>query len=224
MADRLWVLGSAGWMPSAGNETSCFLVELGDELVMLDAGTGVANLGLASEALKRHDRVHVLLSHYHLDHVVGLMYLKRFFDDKRVDVYGPGIPVYPRSTASYIADLLQDTLYSAGSEGFAREVRFHDYAGQDFRVGDVPVTVRPQQGAAPRMLAARERRPSPHERGDSGPRPGNRPLRTYAAHTPQPRMGRGNPRRGRAHRKASRHGTRSRRHGHRLVTRWSSVF
>ena len=149
MVDRLWVLGSAGWMPSAGNETSCFLVELGDELVMLDAGTGVANLGLASEALKRHDRVHVLLSHYHLDHVVGLMYLKRFFDDKRVDVYGPGIPVYPRSTASYIADLLQDALYSAGSEGFAREVRFHDYAGQDFRVGDVPVTVRPQQHSAP---------------------------------------------------------------------------
>ena len=149
MADRLWVLGSAGWMPAAGRETSCLLVELGDELVMLDAGTGVANLALASEALERHDRLRIVLSHYHLDHVVGLMYLKRFVAEMRVDVYGPGIPVYPRSTAAYVADLLQDALYSAGSEGFAREVRYHDYAGRDFCVGNIPIAVRAQHHSAP---------------------------------------------------------------------------
>lgn len=149
MTNRLWVLGSAGWMPAAGCETSCLLVELDDELVMLDAGTGVANLALASEALERHDHLSIVLSHYHLDHVVGLMYLKRFVANMRVDVYGPGIPVYPRSTADYVSDLLQDALYSAGSEGFAREVRYHDYAGRDFYVGNVKVAVRPQRHSAP---------------------------------------------------------------------------
>lgn len=148
MSDKLWILGSAGWMPAAGRETSCFLMELDDELVMLDAGTGVANLSLVPEVLERHDRLSIVLSHYHLDHVIGLMYLRRFTANKRVDVYGPGQPVYPRTTAAYVADLLQDALYSAGHLGFAREVHFHDYAGCDFRVGNVTVFVRRQEHSA----------------------------------------------------------------------------
>lgn len=149
MGATLWVLGSAGWMPRAGQETSCFLLEAADQLVMLDAGTGVANLDLAVEALRRHDRLSVLLSHYHLDHLVGLMYLKRFAEGKRVDVYGPGRPAYPKSTEDYVGDMLQGALYSGGSRGFAREVRYHDYGGQDFRVGDLPISVRPQSHSAP---------------------------------------------------------------------------
>ena len=149
MAGTLWVLGSAGWMPAGGRETSCFLLELGDELIMLDAGTGVANLSLVPDVLRSHDRLSILLSHYHLDHMTGLMYLKRFVSDKRVDIYGPGRPAYPRTTEAYVADLLQETLYSAGHEGFAREVRYHDYGGRDFHVGSVPIHVRPQQHSAP---------------------------------------------------------------------------
>ena len=149
MGATLWVLGSAGWMPRAGQETSCFLLEAQGRLVMLDAGTGVANLGLVTEVLRRHDRLSILLSHYHLDHLVGLMYLKRFVADKCVDVYGPGRPVYPRTTEEYLADMLQDALYSSGPFGFAREVHYHDYAGKDFRVGDLSVAVRAQSHSAP---------------------------------------------------------------------------
>jgi ribonuclease BN (tRNA processing enzyme) len=73
-----WILGSMGWMPSRDQQTACVLVELQDDLVLLDAGTGVANLALCTNVLGRHERLHVLLSHYHLDHMAGLMYLKRF--------------------------------------------------------------------------------------------------------------------------------------------------
>ncbi len=149
MDATLWVLGSAGWMPQAGQETSCFLLEAGEHLIMLDAGTGVANLDLAAEVLARHDRLSVLLSHYHLDHVVGLMYLKRFAAGKRVDVYGPGRPVYPKTTEEYAGDLLQSALYSSGSSGFAREVRYYDYGGRDFDVCGLPVAVRPQIHSSP---------------------------------------------------------------------------
>lgn len=141
----LWVLGSNGWMPSDGRQTCCFLLEIAGELVLLDAGTGVANLSLVPQVLARHDRMHVLLSHYHLDHVVGLMYLKRFASHMRVDVYGPGRPVYERTTADYLQDVLQPAVYSSGAHGFAREVHYHDYGGRDFVVGQVPVAVRPQR-------------------------------------------------------------------------------
>lgn len=149
MGATLWVLGSAGWMPRAGQETSCYLLETPGQLVMLDAGTGVANLDLAAGALGRNDRLTVLLSHYHVDHLVGLMYLKRFAADKRVDVYGPGRPIYPRTTREYASDLLQNALYSSGPLGFAREVHYHDYGGRDFCVGDLPVAVRGQSHSAP---------------------------------------------------------------------------
>ena len=146
---RLWVLGSGGWMPSGGRETSCFLVEMAGELMLLDAGTGVANLSLVPEVLARHDQLHVLLSHYHLDHVVGLMYLKRFCAGMRVDVYGPGRPVYAHTTEECMRGVLQPSVYSSGAYGFAREVRYHDYGGRVFSVGGVQVGVRPQQHSAP---------------------------------------------------------------------------
>ena len=144
-----WVLGSMGWMTSGGLQTACVLVELGDELILLDAGTGVANLSLCEPVLERHERMTILLSHYHLDHVAGLMYLKRFAASMRVDVYGPGQPVYPKSTQAYMADVLQRAVYSSGPNGFAREVHCHDYGGADFAVGDVDVRVRPQRHSAP---------------------------------------------------------------------------
>lgn len=138
------ILGSMGWMPSAGQETACVLVELDDELVLLDAGTGVANLSSVEDVLARHGRLSVILSHYHLDHVAGLMYLKRFAANMCVDVYGPGRPVYERTTEDYMGDVLQRAVYSSGPHGFAREVRYHDYGGTNFMVGTMPVCVRPQ--------------------------------------------------------------------------------
>lgn len=145
----IWILGSMGWMPSSGQQTSCVLVEHGEELLLLDAGTGVANLALCADVLERHDCLSVVLSHYHLDHVAGLMYLKRFVASKRVDVYGPGKPAYPRSTESYCADVLQPAVYSSGHRGFARKVNYYDYAGRDFAIGSVRVGVRAQHHSAP---------------------------------------------------------------------------
>lgn len=145
----IWVLGSMGWMPSAGQQTACVLVELGDELIMLDAGTGVANLAHLQDVLDRHDHLTILLSHFHLDHVAGLMYLKRFVAHKRVDVLGPARPAYPHTTHKYIADLLQQALYSSGPEGFARDVRYGDYGTDGLVVGKVRVGVRAQRHSAP---------------------------------------------------------------------------
>ena len=144
-----WVLGSMGWMPARGQQTCCVLTEIGNELILLDAGTGVANLAWCSDVLRRHDHVSVLLSHYHLDHVAGLMYLKRFVANKRVDVYGPGKPVYKKATETYLSEVLQQVVYGSGHKGFAREVCYHDYGGQDFAVGNVRVGVRGQHHSAP---------------------------------------------------------------------------
>lgn len=61
---KIRVLGCSGAI-AAGYKTTAFLL---DDDVLIDAGTGVGDLSL--DALSRVD--HVLLSHSHLDHVLGI--------------------------------------------------------------------------------------------------------------------------------------------------------
>ena len=146
---RLWVLGSMGWMPRGGQETCCYLIECDGQLIMLDAGTGVSNLYRYADVLARYDHLSILLSHYHLDHIAGLMYLKRFCRDLALDIYGPGRPAYPKTTEEYLSDFLQSAIYSSGPFGFARSVRYFDYGGKDFTVGETHVGVTPQVHSSP---------------------------------------------------------------------------
>lgn len=56
-----------------GGETSSFLIAgRAGEQVLIDAGTGVRQLGHLLQASSAPKRVLMLMTHYHLDHVVGL--------------------------------------------------------------------------------------------------------------------------------------------------------
>jgi phosphoribosyl 1,2-cyclic phosphodiesterase len=58
-----------------GGNTPCVEIHCGERLFLIDAGTGIAAFGEANgEVLP--DRVDVLLSHLHLDHVSGLPFFK----------------------------------------------------------------------------------------------------------------------------------------------------
>ena len=93
---KLEVWGARGSVPSPGPETvryggntSCVSVTLDDgTLIVLDAGTGIRNLGLALE--RTPARIHILLTHLHLDHIQGLLFFGPLFDpDAHVTIWGP---------------------------------------------------------------------------------------------------------------------------------------
>lgn len=66
---QLHCLGTSGYHPNEQRQTSCYFVpEAG---LVLDAGTGIFRL----PSLICTDRLDILLSHAHLDHVVGLTFL-----------------------------------------------------------------------------------------------------------------------------------------------------
>lgn len=73
-----------------GGDTACVAVE-GDDpehLLILDAGTGVRRLGLAIPDRVR--RIDLLLSHLHLDHIVGLGFFAPMFrPDVRIAIRAP---------------------------------------------------------------------------------------------------------------------------------------
>src|SRR5215475_11537974 len=72
-----------------GGNTSCVCVTGPDgTVVVLDAGTGIRALAL--ELPTRLSRVDVLLTHLHLDHIIGLGFFGPLFDSSmEVHIWGP---------------------------------------------------------------------------------------------------------------------------------------
>lgn len=61
-----------------GGNTSCVEVRCGEKRLILDAGTGLCNL---SKTIKKSSQpIDILLSHTHIDHILGLMFLPQLYD------------------------------------------------------------------------------------------------------------------------------------------------
>jgi phosphoribosyl 1,2-cyclic phosphodiesterase len=72
-----------------GNTTCLELRSAGGAVVVIDAGTGIRNLGraLADESLHHLD---LLLTHLHLDHIEGLGFFALLFDpESTIKIHGP---------------------------------------------------------------------------------------------------------------------------------------
>jgi phosphoribosyl 1,2-cyclic phosphodiesterase len=94
---KLW--GTRGSVPSPGPETlryggntSCVGITLSDgSLLALDAGTGIRSLGLACG--DEPARLHILLTHLHLDHIQGLVFFAPAFKPQtEIVIWGPASP------------------------------------------------------------------------------------------------------------------------------------
>jgi len=108
----IYPLGTEGWIPANGQETICFAFFVGDEMVLLDAGTGVSRLIELSRTIFRHTwpdikRAHIFVSHYHFDHIVGLFWLRAILKGKSVTVYAPGQTSYGRPAKEILGDFFQ---------------------------------------------------------------------------------------------------------------------
>jgi len=97
MKVKLW--GTRGSIPSPGPETiryggntSCVGVTLSDgSMLALDAGTGIRSLGNALAA--EPTRLHILLTHLHLDHIQGLVFFAPAFRAQtEIVIWGPSSP------------------------------------------------------------------------------------------------------------------------------------
>lgn len=97
--DRLTVCfwGTRGSIPTpgrdtidVGGETPCVEIRTPeDEIIILDAGTGLRRLGIQLET-RSNLRIHLFLSHTHWDHIQGFPFFRPLYDSKNeVTLYGP---------------------------------------------------------------------------------------------------------------------------------------
>jgi ribonuclease Z len=89
------ILGSSGWMPGIGRQTASFALAHDQGLLLFDAGTGLCRLVQPGyrRLLAGEGTVHLLLSHLHLDHTVGLTYLPGILEGRRTVVHVPAGPL-----------------------------------------------------------------------------------------------------------------------------------
>jgi phosphoribosyl 1,2-cyclic phosphodiesterase len=73
-----------------GGNTACASIQVDGHVLIFDAGTGIRKLG--QYLADREDptlKGHILLSHYHWDHIQGLpFFLPALREDNRFDIYG----------------------------------------------------------------------------------------------------------------------------------------
>lgn len=82
---RFWGVRGSVPTPGAattryGGNTICVELRCGPHLVILDAGTGLRELGEALATITEPVDADVLLSHTHLDHICGLPFFKPMYD------------------------------------------------------------------------------------------------------------------------------------------------
>lgn len=106
---RLSLLGTQGWIPTETRETTCFAVEDDRRLLLFDAGTGFRRLVTPPfrRLLEGRTEIHLLLTHYHLDHVCGLAYLPAVLADRRLTVHAPAAALTGVDPREALADLIR---------------------------------------------------------------------------------------------------------------------
>lgn len=87
---RVIPFGTNGFFPSFGRQTACYAIPLGNTLIILDAGSGLFRFAepIGQNLLKEASEIHLYLSHYHLDHTFGFYAATKFFQEKKVTVFG----------------------------------------------------------------------------------------------------------------------------------------
>jgi phosphoribosyl 1,2-cyclic phosphodiesterase len=141
MQIRLW--GTRGSVPSPGPQTvryggntACVEVRAGNALLVLDAGTGIRQLGAR---LRGHrGRIDLLLTHLHLDHLQGIGFFEPVFRQEiELHIWGP-----PSTTADLrqrLSRYLSPPLFPVRLRDLGPHVLLHDVPHEPFRIVDAIV-------------------------------------------------------------------------------------
>ena len=141
MENRVIILGARGSVPVSGERfqrfgcaTTCFLVELGGDTVIVDAGTGILNL---PQEVQAETELNLLLTHAHTDHLAGLAMCPYLFRP------GATLHLYAEkrngtSARTYVKRLFSPPLWPVGMEVLPGRIDFHAMPAS-FQLGAVHV-------------------------------------------------------------------------------------
>ena len=107
-------VSETGFQEFGGNTTCvCISSLLSEDIIILDAGTGIRNLGkeIASGAWPIKGRIYLVFSHFHLDHIQGFPFFAPAYNpDQQITLtFGPTIPI--KELKNIFTDLMQNQYF-----------------------------------------------------------------------------------------------------------------
>ncbi len=143
---RLTPLGTNGYMPSGTRQTMCFLVRYGDTALVLDAGTGLARMldPRISAQVEECEGLDLVLSHFHLDHTIGLSYLPGLVPSLPVRIHAPGPPLVEADPAEALCRLIHPPLFPVPLPEFPMPLELIRVTGETHEVGGATLRLRCQ--------------------------------------------------------------------------------
>jgi phosphoribosyl 1,2-cyclic phosphodiesterase len=120
-----------------GGNTSCVEVTLADEsTIVLDAGTGMRGLGARLLQADRHQKIHLLLSHTHWDHILGLPFFAPLWrKDSEILVY----PLPTDAQERFQRTMFDDIHFPVNANDLPARVDFTRPNAEVWRIGSAQV-------------------------------------------------------------------------------------
>jgi phosphoribosyl 1,2-cyclic phosphodiesterase len=135
-----------------GGHTPCAMVTgAAGEVLIIDAGTGIKKLGekLMAEAGAEKLHCHLLLTHFHLDHIIGLpFFAPLYFSRTQVTFYSVSAP---QETEKYLRGVMSGRYFPVDFRETAAQKKFVKVAEDSFLIGNLKISQCPlhhPQGSA----------------------------------------------------------------------------
>lgn len=113
-----------------GSRTSCTLVSEDGHSLILDAGSGIQQFNSLNLP---HKNIHILLTHLHMDHILGLGFFNPFFiPGQDVHIWGP--TAVTQSLRSRLGRYLSPPLFPVLLRDLPCKLTFHEIGNSEFEV------------------------------------------------------------------------------------------
>jgi phosphoribosyl 1,2-cyclic phosphodiesterase len=142
---KFW--GTRGSIPVPGNNTLKYggntpCVEIrtsGGEIIILDAGTGIRELGNYIIENNIEQPFNILLSHYHWDHIQGIPFFTPIYQaGRKVTFYG--VPGSERSIQKLLSSQMEKDYFPINISEVAADIRYeHLTPNESFKLNDISI-------------------------------------------------------------------------------------
>jgi ribonuclease BN (tRNA processing enzyme) len=152
----LMPLGSNGWMPSYDRQTASYVFQKNKATIILDFGTGISRFINEMDYLL-DDVEHIVgfISHYHLDHIIGLFYLPAILGSRKLELYAPGKDIYGKPARELLSELIVPPLLPRNIEQLLPDVSINDIPLEGMTIDGLDFRFRVQRKHAHPSVAVR---------------------------------------------------------------------
>jgi phosphoribosyl 1,2-cyclic phosphodiesterase len=144
MSVRFW--GTRGSIPTPGRQTekfggntTCVEVRHEDTIIVLDAGSGIREMGLAwlNEFGKSPIQATMLFTHYHWDHLQGFpFFTAAYMPDNTLDIYGNAPEGF--SLKDILSGQMHGAYFPVPLSAMQATMNFHPVS-REFRIGSIGI-------------------------------------------------------------------------------------